>query len=107
MFQLLRLEALSARDPTALCCVCARLQTCRPEGTRALENRSARFVGGSVRFGVVREKHNEVCGGAPDIAPRRFTLEIDLKTGNAFWDYNGEMEMRPIPNTRASERTLR
>jgi hypothetical protein len=55
----------------------------------------------------VREKHNKFCGGDPSIAPRRFTLEIDLKTGTAFWDYNGEMELRPVPNTRASERTLR
>lgn len=55
----------------------------------------------------VREKHNKFCGGDPSIAPRRFTLEIDLKTGVAYWDHNADMELRPIPNARASERTLR
>jgi hypothetical protein len=46
---------------------------------------------------TVREKHGSKCGGAPETAPRRFTMEIDLKTGAALWDYNDEMEMRPIP----------
>ncbi len=32
---------------------------------------------------TVRERHGGKCGGAPETAPRRFTLEIDLKTGAA------------------------
>ena len=31
----------------------------------------------------VREKHGGKCGGAPETAPRRFTMEIDLKSGAA------------------------
>ncbi len=46
---------------------------------------------------TVREKHGGKCGGAPETAPRRFTMEIDLKTGAARWDNNDEMEMKPIP----------
>jgi hypothetical protein len=46
---------------------------------------------------TVREKHGGKCGGAPETAPRRFTMEVDLKTGAAQWDRNDEMEMRPIP----------
>jgi hypothetical protein len=46
---------------------------------------------------TVREKHGGKCGGAPETAPRRFTMEIDLKTGAAQWDNNDEMEMRPVP----------
>jgi hypothetical protein len=46
---------------------------------------------------TVREKHGGRCGGAPKMAPRRFTMEIDLKTGAAQWDNNDEMEMKPIP----------
>ncbi len=46
---------------------------------------------------TVREKHGGMCGGAPETAPRRFTMEIDLRTGTAQWDNNDEMEMRPIP----------
>ena len=46
---------------------------------------------------TVREKHGGKCGGAPETAPRRFTMEIDLKTEAAQWDNNGEMEMKPIP----------
>jgi hypothetical protein len=46
---------------------------------------------------TVREKHGGKCGGAPETAPRRFTMEIDLKTGAAQWDNNDEMEMKPIP----------
>ena len=46
---------------------------------------------------TVRERHGGRCGGAPETAPRRFTLEINLKTGAAQWDNNAEMEMRPIP----------
>ncbi len=29
---------------------------------------------------TVREKHGGKCGGAPETEPRRFTMEIDLKT---------------------------
>jgi hypothetical protein len=46
---------------------------------------------------TVREKHGGKCGGAPETAPRRFTMEIDLKTGAARWDNNDEMEMKPVP----------
>jgi hypothetical protein len=46
---------------------------------------------------TVREKHGGKCGGAAETAPRRFTMEIDLKTGAAQWDNNNEMEMKPIP----------
>ena len=46
---------------------------------------------------TVREKHGGKCGGAPEAAPRRFTMEIDLKTGSAQWDNNDEMEMKSIP----------
>ena len=46
---------------------------------------------------TVREKHGGKCGGAPETAPRRFTMEIDLKTGAVQWDNNDEMEMKPIP----------
>ncbi len=46
---------------------------------------------------TVREKHGGKCGGAPETAPRRFTMEIDLETGAAQWDRNNEMEMKPIP----------
>jgi hypothetical protein len=46
---------------------------------------------------TVREKHGGKCGGAPETAPRRFTIEIDLKTGAAQWDRNDAMEMEPIP----------
>lgn len=45
---------------------------------------------------TVREKHGGKCGGA-ETAPRRFTMEIDLKTGMAQRDNNDEMEMQPIP----------
>jgi hypothetical protein len=46
---------------------------------------------------TVREKHGGKCGGAPETAPRRFTMEIDLKTGTTRWDNNLDMEMKPIP----------
>lgn len=46
---------------------------------------------------TVREKHGEICGGAPETAPRRFIMEIDLRTGATLWDRNDEMEMRPVP----------
>jgi hypothetical protein len=45
---------------------------------------------------TVREKHGGKCGGALETAPRRFTIEIDLKSGAARWDNNNEMEMNPI-----------
>jgi hypothetical protein len=46
---------------------------------------------------TIRENHGGRCEGAPGTAPRRFTMEIDLKTGAAQWDDNNEMEMKPIP----------
>jgi hypothetical protein len=46
---------------------------------------------------TVWEKHGGKCGGAPVTASRRFTMEIDLRTGAAQWDNNDEMEMKPIP----------
>ncbi len=46
---------------------------------------------------TVREKHGGKCGGDLETAPRRFTMEIDLKTEAARWDRNDEMEMAPIP----------
>ncbi len=46
---------------------------------------------------TVREKHDRKCGGVPEMAPRRFTMELDLKTGAAQWDNNDEMAMKPIP----------
>ena len=45
---------------------------------------------------TIREKHGGNCGGAPETAPRLFTMRIDLKTGAALWDNNDEMEMRPV-----------
>ncbi len=55
----------------------------------------------SVARVIVREKHDKKCGGAPETAPRRFTLEIDLETGAARWDNNyPDMEMRPIRKAR-------
>jgi hypothetical protein len=41
---------------------------------------------------TVRERHGGKCGGAPETSPRRFSMEIDLKTGAARWDNNDEME---------------
>jgi hypothetical protein len=46
---------------------------------------------------TVREKHGGKCGGAPGTAPRRFIMEIDLKTEAAQWDNNDEMKMKPVP----------
>jgi len=51
------------------------------------------------KFGVI-EKHDKVCGGDPEVAPRLFDLEIDMKTGAAKWDNNPDGEMRPIPKRR-------
>jgi hypothetical protein len=45
---------------------------------------------------TVLEKHDKTCGGDPETAPRRFTMEVDLKTGAAQWDNNDEMQMEPI-----------
>ncbi len=45
----------------------------------------------------VREKHGGKCGGAPEAAPRRFTTEIDLKTGAARWGRDDAKTIRPIP----------
>ncbi|WP_262296548.1 hypothetical protein [Microvirga sesbaniae] len=45
---------------------------------------------------TVREKHGGKSGDAPQTSPRRFTMEIDLKTGGARWDSNDEIEMKPV-----------
>jgi hypothetical protein len=47
----------------------------------------------------VYERHDETCGGDPEIAHRLFDLEIDRQTGAAQWDNNfPDMEMRPVPD---------
>jgi hypothetical protein len=47
----------------------------------------------------VYERHDEECGGDPEITHRLFDLEIDRKTGAAKWDNNlPDMEMRPVPS---------
>lgn len=47
----------------------------------------------------VYERHDEECGGDPEIAHRLFDLEIDRETGTAKWDNNfPDMEMRPVPS---------
>jgi hypothetical protein len=47
----------------------------------------------------VFERHDERCGGDPEITHRLFDLEIDRNTGVAQWDYNfPDMEMRPVPD---------
>ena len=49
----------------------------------------------------VYERHDTKCGGDPEITHRLFDLEIDRKTGAAYWDYNfPDMEMRPVPPAR-------
>ena len=48
------------------------------------------------RVGVY-ELHNKKCAGDPDVSLRLFDLEIDMKTGAAKWDYNSDVEMRPVP----------
>jgi hypothetical protein len=48
----------------------------------------------------VREKHESKCGGDPNTAPRRFSLEIDLRSGAVQWDNTPDLEMRPIPARR-------
>jgi hypothetical protein len=46
----------------------------------------------------VYERHDDKCGGDPEITRRLFDLEIDRKTGAAKWDNNlPDMEMRPVP----------
>jgi hypothetical protein len=55
-------------------------------------------VSGETATVDVREKHNAKCGGDLVTAPRRFSLEINLRTGAAKWDNNvPDMEMPPIP----------
>jgi hypothetical protein len=43
-----------------------------------------------VRDGVaqmeVRENHTPKCGGAPEVAPRLFSLDINVRTGVVSWD---------------------
>jgi hypothetical protein len=57
---------------------------------------------------TVREKHDRKCGGTPETAPRRFSLEINLKTGAVLWDNNyPDMEMRPIPPVPKAKRQTR
>lgn len=49
----------------------------------------------------VYERHDQECGGDPDVEHRLFDLEINLKTGAARWDNNvPDMEMRPLPKRR-------
>src|SRR5918997_311562 len=38
---------------------------------------------------------NRRCGGDPNTAPRRFDIEIDLRTGAVRTDNNPKREMRP------------
>lgn len=47
---------------------------------------------------TVLEKHGGGCPGDPETSPRRFSMEIDMRTGAAKWDNNfPDMEMRPVP----------
>jgi hypothetical protein len=58
-------------------------------------------ISGPVAEVVVRERHDKRCGGDPNTGPRRFTLEINMKTGVARWDYDTpDMEMVPVPSRR-------
>ena len=52
-----------------------------------------------MKIGIL-EKHDKSCGGDPEVAPRRFDLEMDTKTGAAKWDNNLDIEMRPLPPAR-------
>jgi hypothetical protein len=55
-------------------------------------------IEGDVATINVHEKHNARCGGDPNTSPRRFTLQVDLKTRAALWDGdNLEAEMNPVP----------
>jgi hypothetical protein len=57
------------------------------------------------RAGVgVLERHGDGCPGDPDTQPRRFDLEIDLRTGAARWDNNLDIEMRPVPTVARPRR---
>ena len=49
---------------------------------------------------TVREVHNKRCGGDPEVAPRLFDLEVNVKTGTAKWDYESPGDMQPIPKRR-------
>ena len=46
------------------------------------------------RIGVY-ELHDRRCGGDPNTAPRRFDIEIDMRTGVVRTDDNPDLEMRP------------
>ncbi len=46
---------------------------------------------------TVLERHGGGCPGDVDTSPRRFTLQMDTKTGRAQWDHGTTGEMRPIP----------
>jgi hypothetical protein len=46
------------------------------------------------RIGV-HPLQNRRCGGDPNTAPRRFDIEIDLRTGAVRTNDNPEREMRP------------
>ena len=41
----------------------------------------------------VRENHSRKCGGEPAVAPRLFSIDIDLQTGTALWDGDDPDEM--------------
>lgn len=45
------------------------------------------------RIGVDKA-HDRRCGGDPNTAPRRFDIEIDLRTGAVRTDNNPDREMR-------------
>ena len=46
------------------------------------------------RIGVDKA-HDRRCGGDPNTAPRRFDIEIDLRTGAVRTNDNPDREMRP------------
>src|SRR5918995_4370232 len=43
----------------------------------------------------VYELHDRRCGGDPNTAPRRFDIEIDMRTGAVRTEDNPDLEMRP------------
>lgn len=47
----------------------------------------------------VLERHGDGCPGDPATQPRRFDLEIDLRTGVARWDNTPDLEMHLVPAT--------
>jgi len=52
----------------------------------------------------VYERHDEKCGGDPEISHRLFDLEIDRTTGAARWDYNSpDGQLHPVPTLSPSE----